>query len=109
MPYEPRKEDRFTAGLWCTAYGGREVFGREVRPPLDPMENIRGLAACGCYGFNFHDDDLIPFGASPADTDRLIKQTLTVMRDAGIVNATGNKQAWHGTPERMMRCAPNLE
>src|SRR5437588_1942516 len=87
MPYEPRKEDRFTVGLWCTAYGGREVFGREVRPPLDPMENIRGLAACGCYGFNFHDDDLVPFGASPAETDRLIKQTLTVMRDAGIVNA----------------------
>ena len=87
MPYEPRKEDRFTVGLWCTAYGGREVFGREVRPPLDPMENIRGLARCGCYGFNFHDDDLVPFGASAHDTDRILEQAQDVMREEGIVNA----------------------
>ena len=87
MPYEPKKEDRFTVGLWCTAYGGREVFGREVRPALDPMDNIRGLARCGCYGFNFHDDDLVPFGASAGETDRILKQAEKVMRDEGIVNA----------------------
>ena len=87
MPYQPEKSDRFTVGLWCTAYGGREVFGREVRPPLDPMANIRGLAACGCYGFNFHDDDLVPFGSSVAETDRILKEAATVMREAGIVNA----------------------
>ncbi len=29
MAYEPRKTDHFTVGLWCTAYGGREVFGTE--------------------------------------------------------------------------------
>lgn len=87
MPYEPRKEDRFTVGLWCTAYGGREVFGREVRPPLDPIQNIRGLAACGCYGFNFHDDDLVPFGASVHDTNRIVQQAQEVIRDEGIVNA----------------------
>ncbi len=87
MPYEPRKEDRFTVGLWCTAYGGREVFGREVRPPLDPVDNIRGLAACGCYGFNFHDDDLVPFGSSAAETGRILKETRDVMQREGIVNA----------------------
>ena len=86
-PYEPRREDRFTCGLWCTAYGGREVFGREVRPPLDPLDNIRGLAKAGCYGFNFHDDDLVPFGASPAERDEIVKRTKAVMRDEGIVNA----------------------
>jgi xylose isomerase len=87
MPYEAKKEDRFTVGLWCTAYGGREVFGREVRPPLDPMENIRGLAACGCYGFNFHDDDLVPFGSSAAETDRILAKTRELMRKEGIANA----------------------
>jgi xylose isomerase len=87
MPYEPKKEDRFTVGLWCTAYGGREVFGREVRPPLDPLDNIRGLASCGCYGFNFHDDDLVPFGASAQETSRILSQAKRVMADAGIVNA----------------------
>jgi xylose isomerase len=87
MPYEPEKDDRFTVGLWCTAYAGREVFGREVRPSLDPMENIRGLSRCGCYGFNFHDDDLVPFGAPLGETDRILAETKKVMQDEGIVNA----------------------
>src|SRR5438067_402954 len=87
MPYEAKKEDRFTVGLWCTAYGGRKVFGREVLPPLDTMENIRGLAGCGCYGFNFHDDDLVPFGSSAAETDRILAGTRDLMRNEGIVNA----------------------
>ncbi|HYY55627.1 MAG TPA: xylose isomerase [Candidatus Dormibacteraeota bacterium] len=85
--YEPRREDRFTCGLWCTAYAGREVFGREVRAPLDPIENIRGLARAGCYGFNFHDDDLVPFGASLAERNEVVKRAKAVMREEGIINA----------------------
>ncbi|MFN2520770.1 MAG: xylose isomerase [Candidatus Limnocylindria bacterium] len=85
--YEPTREDRFTCGLWCTAYRGREVFGGEVRPPLDPLDNIRGLAAAGCYGFNFHDDDLVPFGTSAAETAAVLADTRRVMADEGIVNA----------------------
>ncbi|TMD60731.1 MAG: xylose isomerase [Chloroflexi bacterium] len=85
--YTPRRDDRFTCGLWCTAYGGREVFGREVRPALDPIENIRGLAKVGCYGFNFHDDDLVPFGAPLSERDEIVKRAKAAMRDEGIVNA----------------------
>ncbi len=84
MATDPRPEDRFTVGLWCTAFAGREVFGSEVRPPLDPMENIRGLAAAGCWGFNFHDDDLVPFGSSASETDRILAHTRRVMADEGI-------------------------
>jgi xylose isomerase len=73
--------------LWCTAYAGREVFGREVRPVLDPLENIRGLARAGCYGFNFHDDDLVPFGASASETARILKEAKQVMDAEGIVNS----------------------
>jgi xylose isomerase len=86
MTYEPSLDDRFTVGLWCTAYGGREVFGREVRAPLDPLDNIRGLAACGCWGFSFHDDDLVPFGSSAAETALIVKRVRSVMREEGIVN-----------------------
>lgn len=84
MTFEPRPEDRFTVGLWCTAYAGREVFGGEVRPPLDPLANIRGLAAAGCWGFNFHDDDLVPFGSSAAETDRILGETRAVMTEEGM-------------------------
>ena len=87
MMYEPARDDRFTCGLWCTAYRGREVFGGEVRPVLDPLDNIRGLAAAGCYGFNFHDDDLVPFGSSAAETAALLARTKRVMDEEGIVNA----------------------
>ena len=87
MTYAPRPEDRFTVGLWCTAYAGREVFGREVRPVLDPLDNIRGMARAGCYGFNFHDDDLVPFGAGASETARILKETKQVMAAEGIVNS----------------------
>jgi xylose isomerase len=79
-------EPRFTVGLWCTAYTGREVFGREVRPTLDPIENIRGLARCGCFGFNFHDDDLVPFGSGLPETERILARVRAVMREEGIAN-----------------------
>ncbi|MBV9323185.1 MAG: xylose isomerase [Chloroflexi bacterium] len=86
MAYEPRKEDRFTTGLWCTAFSGREVFGVPVRPPLDPLDNIRGLARIGCYGFAYHDDDLIPFGASASEGERIIGEAQKVMDGEGIKN-----------------------
>jgi xylose isomerase len=87
MPYEPSQEDRFTVGLWCTQYAGREVFGREVRPPLDPIHNIRQLAKLGAWGFNFHDDDLVPFGSSAAETERILREAKQVMDGEGIVNS----------------------
>ncbi|GAC1315070.1 MAG: xylose isomerase [Chloroflexota bacterium] len=86
MPYEPSRGDHFTTGLWCTAFNGREVFGVPVRPPLDPIDNIKGLARIGCYGFAYHDDDLVPFGSSLADTDRIVKEAERVMNGEGIKN-----------------------
>ena len=84
MSPEPQPSDRFTVGLWCTAFGGREVFGVEVRAPLDPLENIRRLAELGVWGFNFHDDDLVPFGSSAAETDRILRETRSLMDETGI-------------------------
>ena len=86
MAYEPTKADKFTTGLWCTAFNGREVFGTPVRPPLDPMDNIRGLARIGCYGFAFHDDDLVPFGSSASETDRVLNEAERVMAGEDIKN-----------------------
>jgi xylose isomerase len=86
MAYEPTKEDHFTTGLWCTAFNGREVFGTPVRPPLDPMDNIRGLARIGCYGFAYHDDDLVPYGSSATESDRILAEAERVMHGEGITN-----------------------
>jgi len=82
--YTPKKEHRFSFGLWCTANRGRDPFGEETRAHLDPIDNIKQLARRNVYAFNYHDDDLIPFGAPLAARNRIIKNTKKVMKDYGI-------------------------
>ncbi len=71
---EPRPEHHFTFGLWTVGNRGRDPFGREVRPPLDPVDTVRHLADLGAYGVSFHDDDLIPFGSSSAERESILKR-----------------------------------
>ena len=35
---EPKPEHHFTFGLWTVGNPGRDPFGHEVRPPLDPVD-----------------------------------------------------------------------
>jgi len=83
--YAPKPEHKFTFGLWTTANTGRDPFGAETRPPLDPITNIRKMAEVGAWGFNFHDNDLIPFGASLYERDRIVREAKSVMASTGIV------------------------
>ena len=71
--YAPKASDKFTFGLWTTANPGRDPFGEPTRPPLDPIKNIRKMAEIGAWGFNFHDNDLIPFGATPQEHARIVR------------------------------------
>jgi xylose isomerase len=81
----PNIEPKLSIGLWCTAFTGTEVFGSATRPPLDPFENLRLIARAGAWGFNFHDDDLVPFGSSPVETDRILDETRRIMDGEGLV------------------------
>ena len=45
--FEPTPEDRFTFGLWTVGNTGRDPFGHEVRPPLDPIDAVHRLADLG--------------------------------------------------------------
>jgi xylose isomerase len=83
--YDPKPSDKFTFGLWTTANQGRDPFGEPTRPPLDPIENIQKLAEIGAWGFNFHDNDLIPFTATPKERDTIVKNAKKVMKDTGII------------------------
>ena len=85
--YASKPVHKFTFGLWTTANQGRDPFGEPTRAPLDPITNIRKMADIGAYGFNFHDNDLIPFGASPAERDRIVREAKKAMKDTGIVCA----------------------
>ena len=83
-PYEPLPEDRFTFGLWTVGNRGRDPFGVETRPALDPADAVRCLAEAGAYGVNFHDDDLVPFGTPPAERDRILERFRQALAETGL-------------------------
>ncbi|MGZ4273132.1 MAG: xylose isomerase, partial [Solirubrobacteraceae bacterium] len=63
---------RFTFGLWTVGNAGRDTFGSETRPRLDPNDSVRKLAELGAFGISMHDDDLVPYDASAAERDRIV-------------------------------------
>jgi len=85
--YAPKPEHKFTFGLWTTANTGRDPFGEPTREVLDPIANIRQMAEIGAYGFNFHDNDLVPVGVSAKERDRIVKAAKKAMADTGIITS----------------------
>jgi xylose isomerase len=82
--YSPTPDDRFTFGLWTVGWQGRDPFGDATRPALDPVESVRRLADLGAYGVTFHDDDLIPFGASDSEREALVKRFRQALEATGM-------------------------
>ena len=82
--YQPRPEHKFTFGLWTVGNPGRDPFGQEVRPPRDPSDTVFKLAQLGAYGVSFHDNDLVPYGASPTDRDVMVKRFRHALDETGL-------------------------
>jgi xylose isomerase len=82
--FTPRPEHKFTFGLWTVGNPGRDPFGHEVRPPLDPVAAVRHLADLGAYGVSFHDDDLVPYGSSPSEREAILKRFRQALDDTGL-------------------------
>ena len=85
--YIPQKSDKFTFGLWTVGNPGVDPFGGAVRTPVTPVERVRKLGALGAYGVNLHDNDLVPFGASAAEQDAIVKEFKGALDDSGVVCA----------------------
>ncbi len=83
--YAPRKEDKFSFGLWTVGNRGRDPFGDFVRPALDPVHTVRKLGEMGAWGINFHDNDLVPFDATPAERDCIVRDFKRALDDYGMV------------------------
>ncbi|MGA8048141.1 MAG: xylose isomerase, partial [Dermatophilaceae bacterium] len=81
----PTPADRFSFGLWTVGWAARDQFGDASRPPLDPVEAVHRLAELGAWGLTFHDDDLIPFGASDAEREDILSRFIPALRDTGLV------------------------
>ncbi len=82
--FTPTPADRFTFGLWTVGNRGRDPFGFETRPALDPVDAVYALADLGAYGVNFHDDDLVPFGSSAGEREAILKRFRRALDDTGL-------------------------
>ena len=82
--YTPQPADKFTFGLWTVGNTGRDPFGEAVREAVDPSDSVRKLAPLGAYGVNFHDNDLIPFGATAQEHDAILKKFKAALSDTGM-------------------------
>lgn len=83
--YDPKPEHKFTFGLWTVGSIGRDPFGGPVREPMAPHELVHLLAEVGAYGVNFHDNDLVPIDATPAERDQIVKDFKKALDDTGLV------------------------
>jgi xylose isomerase len=82
--FAPTKQDKFAFGIWCLQNRGRDPFGDQTRPELPALDCIKGLAQRNCYGFEFHDNDILPFDASAAQRDQILRDVKKLMGDVDI-------------------------
>jgi xylose isomerase len=85
--YVPQKSDKFTFGLWTVGNPGVDPFGSAVRIPVTPVERVQKLGALGAYGVNLHDNDLVPFDATAAEQETIVKEFKQALSDSGVVCA----------------------
>src|SRR4051794_25305583 len=75
---------RFTFGLWTVGNPGRDPFGAPTREPLDPVDSVRKLAELGAWGVSLHDEDLVPYGSSAAERDRIVARFKAALDETGL-------------------------
>ena len=83
--FQPKPEHKFTFGLWTVGSTGADPFGKAVRKTLSPVEIVHLLAEVGAWGVNFHDNDLVPIDATPAQRDQIVKDFKQALNDTGLV------------------------
>lgn len=82
--FTPKPENKFTFGLWTVGNTGRDPFGDPVRDKKSPAELVRLLGEVGAYGVNFHDNDLIPIDAAPAEAESIKKEFRKALEETGL-------------------------
>ncbi len=85
--FQPKPEHKFTFGLWTVGSTGRDQFATTdpIRPSMSPADLVRLLGEVGAYGVNFHDNDLIPIDATPAEAEKIKKEFKAALKETGLV------------------------
>ena len=82
--YSPTPAQKFTFGLWTVGNRGTDPFGSATREHKTPAELVYLLGEVGAYGVNFHDNDLIPIDATPAEAEAIKKDFRKALADTGL-------------------------
>jgi xylose isomerase len=89
-------DTKFAFGLWTIGHIGRDPFGDATRPPIDPVDFVRGLAEIGAWGVSFHDDDLMTFGAPEGQRRAELDRFQAALTETGIVCSMATTNLfWH--------------
>jgi xylose isomerase len=83
--YSPKPEHKFTFGLWTVGNRGADPFGSATRGQKSPADLVYLLGEVGAYGVNFHDNDLIPIDATPAEANLIRKSFRAALSQTGLV------------------------
>jgi xylose isomerase len=78
-------ENKFSFGLWTIGNRGRDPFGEAVRPKIEIVDMLKGLADLGVYGVSFHDDDLMTFGAPESQRRAELETFKKTLDETGLV------------------------
>jgi xylose isomerase len=76
-------EYRFSFGPW-NLHEGADPFGPVVRQPRELAEKLDIAVRLGFQGIQFHDDDVVPAEASPAETERGVAEVRRMLEDRGL-------------------------
>ncbi|MBW0114883.1 xylose isomerase [Pseudonocardia abyssalis] len=82
---QPTRDDHFSFGLWTVGWPAADPFGTATRPWLDPVESVHRLSDLGAWGVTFHDDDLLPFGSTPDERNRILTRFRAALDETGLV------------------------
>jgi xylose isomerase len=83
--YDPDPKQKFTFGLWTVGNPGRDPFGLPTREVISPVEIVNLIGDTGAYGVNFHDNDLVPIDAAPAERDQIVRDFKKALKQNGLV------------------------
>jgi xylose isomerase len=93
--FSPKPEHKFTFGLWTVGNPGGDPFGYATRQGKTPAELVYLLGEVGAYGVNFHDNDLIPIDATPAEAEAIKKEFRKALADTGLVVPMATTDLFH--------------
>lgn len=93
--FTPKPEHKFTFGLWTVGNPGGDPFGYATREGKTPAELVYLLGEVGAYGVNFHDNDLIPIDATPAEAEAIKKDFRKALSDTGLVVPMATTDLFH--------------